>query len=126
MHVASMHERARDHALADGAHEVCCRKYRAQPDVWLAWITARMVRGEPADAKAVLQRAVDALPRARHADLLSKFAQLEFKHGSAERGRTVFDGILASSAPAAEPATAHAATQAVARVALLTPSREWL
>ena len=28
--------------------------------------------------------------------VLSKYAQLEFKHGSAERGRTVFDGILSN------------------------------
>ena len=50
MHVASMHERARDYMLADGAHEICCRKYRSQPDVWLAWITARSMptpRREP-------------------------------------------------------------------------------
>ena len=40
MHVASMHERARDYVLADSAHEICCRKYRSQADVWLAWIAA--------------------------------------------------------------------------------------
>ena len=96
MHVASMHERAKDFTLADGAHEVCCRKYRSQPDVWLAWITARMQRGEPAEAKQTLQRAVDVLPQAKHVEVLSKFAQLEFKFGTAERGRTVFDGILSS------------------------------
>ena len=96
-HVASMHERAGDYELADGAHEICCRKYRPHPDVWLAWITARMVRGSPAEAKATLQKALDALITSKHADVLSKFAQLEFKHGAAERGRTVFDSLLANA-----------------------------
>ena len=29
-------------------------------------------------------------------ELISKFAQLEFRHGAPERGRTVFDGILSN------------------------------
>ena len=53
-------------------------------------------RGEPAEAKQTLQRAVDVLPQAKHVEVLSKFAQLEFKHGAPERGRTAFDGVLAS------------------------------
>ena len=96
MHVASMHERANDHALADAAYEAACKKYRSHMDVWSAWVVSRMSRGDHAGAKATLQRSVDALPRAKHVDLLCKFAQLEFKHGAPERGRTVFDGILAN------------------------------
>jgi rRNA biogenesis protein RRP5 len=96
MHVASMHERAQAFAQADAAFELCCKKYRSQPDVWVAWMTSQMARGAHADGKSTLQRAVDALPRGAHADILSKFAQLEFRHGEAERGRTVFDSILAN------------------------------
>jgi len=55
-----------------------------------------MARGVPAQAKAILQRAVDALPRASHVEVISKFAQLEFRYGLPERGRTVFDGVLAN------------------------------
>ena len=97
MHVASMHERAKDSDSADVAFEAACKKYRSHPDVWQAWLQARMARRDDhAGAKATLQRAVDALPRAKHVELLSKYAQLEFRHGAAERGRTVFDGILAN------------------------------
>ena len=67
----------------------------------------QMGRGTPGaqpKAKATLQRAVDALPKAKHVELLSKFAQLEFRHGSAERGRTVFDAVLASGS-VSEPRT---------------------
>lgn len=95
-HVAAMHERANDAELADSAFETAAKKYRQHTDVWLAWIGALMARGEQPSAKAVLQRAVDALPRAKHVEVISKFAQLEFRHGSAERGRTVFDGVLAN------------------------------
>ena len=57
---------------------------------------ALMARGAVEQAKGVLQRAVDVLPQAKHVELISKFAQLEFKHGSAARGRTTFDGVLAN------------------------------
>jgi rRNA biogenesis protein RRP5 len=96
LHVAQLHEKAEDAALADAAHEAACKKFRRMPEVWGAWITALMVRGEHAEGKRVLQRAVEALPPAQHVELISKFAQLEFRHGAPERGRTVFDGILAN------------------------------
>ena len=66
------------------------------PDVWNAWMVSAMARGEHARGKEILQRAVNVLPNAQHVALISKFGQLEFKHGSAERGRTVFDGVLAN------------------------------
>ena len=96
MHIASMHERAKSYDLADAAFEVCCKKYRSQIDVWISWMSAQMARGDVSGGKATLQRAVDAMPRSQHADVLSKFAQLEFKFGEAERGRTVFDSILSN------------------------------
>ena len=57
-------------------------------------MSAQMARGDVSGGKATLQRAVDAMPRSQHADVLSKFAQLEFKFGEAERGRTVFDSTF--------------------------------
>ncbi len=35
--------------------------------------------------------------RAADMKIISKFAQLEFAHGSAERGRTVFEELLANN-----------------------------
>jgi len=96
MHVALVHERAGDAPLADAAYEVAAKKFRAHPDVWIAWMSALMIRNAQAAAKTVLQRSVEALPRAKHVEVISKFAQLEFRHGLAERGRTVFDGVLAN------------------------------
>lgn len=29
-----------------------------------------------------------------HVDISSKFAQMEFKHGEAERGKTIFENIV--------------------------------
>ncbi|KAI8869151.1 hypothetical protein GQ42DRAFT_156453 [Ramicandelaber brevisporus] len=46
------------------------------------------------DARDVLQRSLRSLPKPEHVDHIAKFAQFEFKFGEAERGRTLFEGIL--------------------------------
>lgn len=45
---------------------------------------------------AILTRACSAQPSAADIKTISKFAQLEFKHGDAERGKTIFEGIIDS------------------------------
>ena len=52
----------------------------------------------PTQARALLPRALQALPPHAHLGMTSKFAQLEFTspHGDAERGRTMFEGLLAT------------------------------
>jgi len=46
----------------------------------------------------LLPRALQTLPKFTHFDLTLKFAQLEFKsiNGLAERGRTIFEGLISS------------------------------
>lgn len=51
----------------------------------------------PAQARAILPRALQAIPKipeSTHTTVISKFAQLEFKYADAERGRTIFEGLL--------------------------------
>jgi len=96
LHVAAAHERAGDVELADSVYAAAIKRERRERRVWLAWLEATFHRGEHTAAKALLQRAVDALPQAEHVELISKYGQLEFKHGSIDRGRTVFDSVLAS------------------------------
>lgn len=96
LHVADAHERAGHTEQADSVYAAAVKREKRERRVWLAWLEATFHRGEHAAAKALLQRAVDALPPAEHVELISKYGQLEFRHGSAERGRTVFDGVLSS------------------------------
>jgi rRNA biogenesis protein RRP5 len=52
----------------------------------------------PDRARLLLPRAIQALPTSAHLPLTLKFASLEFKspNGAPERGRTMFEGILAT------------------------------
>jgi len=49
-------------------------------------------------AKVILQRSLQALPRANSVNIISKFGMLEFKHGRPESGRTMFEGIVSNYA----------------------------
>jgi rRNA biogenesis protein RRP5 len=42
----------------------------------------------------VLQRALQAVTKDQHVNLISKFGMLEFKSGNPEQGRTMFEGIV--------------------------------
>jgi len=44
----------------------------------------------------VLTRAIARLDPSHHLAVISKFGLLEFRFGSAERGRTIFEGVLAN------------------------------
>ena len=74
------------------------KKFRQSCKVWLNY--ARFVFGVKKGAGAarrVLQQALEALPRRKHVKATLRFAQLEFRHGSADRARTLFEGVLATA-----------------------------
>jgi len=51
---------------------------------------------ELSDPKSVLQRALQALSKDQHVNMIAKYGILEFKHGSPESGRTMFEGIVSN------------------------------
>ncbi|KAI1369153.1 hypothetical protein F5Y08DRAFT_183000 [Xylaria arbuscula] len=85
---------------ADTLFQTITKKFGASsPDVWYNyahWLHA--VQNEPDRARALLRRATQALPEHARLPLMTKFAALEYNspNGSAERGRTVFEGLIAS------------------------------
>jgi len=48
------------------------------------------------EPKQVLQRALQAMPKDQHVNIISKFGMLEFKSGQPESGRTMFEGIVSN------------------------------
>ncbi|KAI0550271.1 hypothetical protein F4679DRAFT_543699 [Xylaria curta] len=85
---------------ADALFQSITKKFGASsPDVWhnyAHWLHA--VQNEPDRARALLSRATQALPDHARLPLMTKFAALEYSspNGSAERGRTMFEGLIAT------------------------------
>ena len=69
------------------------------PKTWINYATFLFDTLKEADrARDLLPQALKILPARTHINITSKFAQLEFRceKGVAERGRTIFEGLLAS------------------------------
>jgi rRNA biogenesis protein RRP5 len=71
-----------------------CSKFKSKKKVWLAHLGYLLKHSRHDEAHALLKRALLSLAPYKHAETMSRFAQLEFEFGSAERARTLFDGII--------------------------------
>lgn len=75
------------------------KKFSPDPTIFTNYATFLFNNvADPERARALLPRALQSLPDHMHVELTSKFAQLEFRTqtGNIERGRTVFEGLLAA------------------------------
>lgn len=94
--VLDIFDRTEKNAMAENVLKAMCRKYSGYPEVWIRTIRYRLSRGDSEGARRTLDRALQALPKKEHVYTGSQAALLEFKMGDVERGRSMFEGILAS------------------------------
>ncbi|KAI0389319.1 nucleic acid-binding protein [Xylariaceae sp. FL0594] len=98
--LASIYVQDNKPAKADELFQTIVKKFGStSPEVWhnyAHWLHA--VQNEPDRARALLPRATQALPDHARLPLMTKFAALEYNspNGSAERGRTMFEGLIAT------------------------------
>ncbi|KAF2165171.1 hypothetical protein M409DRAFT_24557 [Zasmidium cellare ATCC 36951] len=97
--LASIYIDSGKHDKADAVFEriVGNKAFRASPDIWLNYASFLMdSRRAPDRARALLPKAMQSVPTNEHRLLTAKFAALEYrsKGGDAERGRTIFEGLV--------------------------------
>ena len=81
---------------AEDIYQLILRKYKHCMSSWVNWATYEYEHGKLDQARDSLNRSLKSLAPRKHLALLTKFGQLEFKLGDAERGRTIFENILAN------------------------------
>jgi rRNA biogenesis protein RRP5 len=79
---------------ADALYTTMCKKHKSKKKVWLAHMQYLLRQSRHQEAHALMKRALLSLAPYKQAETMSKFAQMEFEHGSAERARTLFDGLI--------------------------------
>ena len=87
-------ERAGKGGLVEDCLKAMCRKFADSPEVWLRAVKYRLAAGEGEAAQRLLDRSLKSLPRHEHVRMVSQAALLEFRCGDAERGRSLFEGVL--------------------------------
>ncbi|XP_052228949.1 protein RRP5 homolog isoform X2 [Dreissena polymorpha] len=70
------------------------KKHSGNKQVWLKFGEFYFTQGRPESARKLMQRALKCLEMRDHVDIITKFAQLEFKLGEPERGKTMFENTL--------------------------------
>ncbi|MCJ1281625.1 rRNA biogenesis protein rrp5 [Xylographa opegraphella] len=95
--LASIYIQSGKNEKAEAVLQVMVKKFSQDPKVWLNHATFLFdTVAAPQRARDLLPRALQSLSKHHHVDLTSKFAQMEFRsaNGDAERGRTIFEGLL--------------------------------
>ncbi|XP_061171333.1 protein RRP5 homolog [Saccostrea echinata] len=79
---------------AEQLYSKMVKKHSANKSVWLGFGEFLFRNGRAESARKLLQRSLNSLEKRDHVETISKFAQMEFKYGDAERGKTMFENIL--------------------------------
>ncbi|KAI5788698.1 hypothetical protein FPQ18DRAFT_245482, partial [Pyronema domesticum] len=92
--MASIYIQSGKTTKADDLFKVMIKKFSQVPKIWVNYADFLLSNNDRVPARELLKRALQALPRDLHRDLIIRFAQLEFRTGDPERGRTLFENLI--------------------------------
>lgn len=81
---------------AEQLYIVMTRKFKKEKSVWKAYAQFLFKANRTQSARNLLQKCITVLEKKDHVEVITRFATLEFNHGDAERGRTMFENLIAS------------------------------
>ncbi|XP_033757030.1 protein RRP5 homolog [Pecten maximus] len=79
---------------AENLHNKLVRRYSQDKEIWISFMMFYYKHERVDDARKLLQRCLKSLNIKHHVEMIAKCAQLEFKFGDTERGRTMFESVL--------------------------------
>ncbi|CAL9220483.1 unnamed protein product [Arabidopsis halleri] len=88
-----VYERTEQYKLVDKLLDEMVKKFKQSCKIWLRKIQSSLQQNEEG-IQSVVNRALLCLPRHKHIKFISQTAILEFKCGVADRGRSLFEGVL--------------------------------
>ncbi|KAI8821806.1 uncharacterized protein EV422DRAFT_495369 [Fimicolochytrium jonesii] len=91
-----IYERTEKWDQAEQLHQVATKKFNKSSKIWTSFGLFQLKRGKVEEARKILQRSLQSLAKRKHVKTICKFAQMEFKYGEPERGRTIFEGIMSN------------------------------
>ena len=95
-HLAKMYTENGKIAEATKIYETMLRKFKSNKSVWIEFGMFYYTIKKLELARKLMQRSFDSLAKRDHLDIVSKFAQLEFKLGEVEKGKNLFESLLAN------------------------------
>ncbi|KAF7310754.1 hypothetical protein HMN09_00618400 [Mycena chlorophos] len=83
-------------AKAEEQYQRTCKKFGQSSKVWTLFAEFYLRQGNIEESRKLLSRSLQSLEKRKHLKTISRFAQLEYKLGDPERGKTLFEGIIDS------------------------------
>mmetsp|Transcript_22412 Transcript_22412/g.44436 ORF Transcript_22412/g.44436 Transcript_22412/m.44436 type:complete len:897 (-) Transcript_22412:227-2917(-) len=96
MEVAKMFAGTGKNDAAVELYEKVIKKFGHTTSPYLSFAIYHFKDGRLEAARSLLDRALKRTEKRKHIKLISNFAQLEFRHGSPDRGRTILEGMLSN------------------------------
>jgi len=96
LRLAGIYEQSSNIQKAEEIFNSATKKFGFSSKVWTLFAELLFRTRQCDKARALLPRGLKSLEKRKHIKTITKFAQLEFAHGSAERGRTIFEGLVDS------------------------------
>eukprot|EP01103_Thecamoeba_quadrilineata_P014424 TRINITY_DN4306_c0_g1_i1.p1 TRINITY_DN4306_c0_g1~~TRINITY_DN4306_c0_g1_i1.p1 ORF type:complete len:1230 (+),score=295.45 TRINITY_DN4306_c0_g1_i1:314-3691(+) len=96
IHLFSIYQKSGNDQVVDDFFKTLLKKYRDSSKIYISYGLHKIQQKDEEGFRNLMQLSLKNLPKKKHVKIITKFAQFEFKHGSVERGRTIFDGIVGS------------------------------
>ncbi|KAF8578416.1 U3 snoRNP-associated protein Rrp5 [Ramaria rubella] len=96
LRMASIFDETDRHDRATEQYQRTCKKFGKSSKAWTLFGEYYLKCGEMQKARELLPRCLQSLEKRKHLKTITKFAQMEYKRGDPERGRTLFEGIVDS------------------------------
>ncbi|QSL64834.1 hypothetical protein MERGE_002138 [Pneumocystis wakefieldiae] len=94
--LCSIFIRSKKYEKANELFQFMIKKYNKSLDVWVNYASFLMENNDHDASRELFSLSFKNLPESDFAKAKSKFAQLEFKYGDPERGRTLFENLISN------------------------------
>jgi len=94
--MADIYTKSNKIAEAEKIFRMLAKKFNKVKEVWVRYGLFHYTNGDPDQGRFMLTRALQNLEAKEAADISAKFAQIEFKYGDAERGKNMYEKLVAS------------------------------
>ncbi|XP_075072317.1 protein RRP5 homolog [Mixophyes fleayi] len=95
-HLVDIYIKSEKFKEAENLFNTMVKRFRQEKSVWWKYASFLLKQGQSENTHRLLQRALKCLPDKEHVDVISKFAQLEFRMGDAARAKALFESTLSS------------------------------
>ncbi|KAM6347615.1 protein RRP5 homolog isoform 4-T4 [Alca torda] len=95
-HLCDIYANSEKYKQAEELYHTMLKRFRQEKSVWLKYASFLLKQGQAEATHRLLERALKALPTKEHVDVISRFAQLEFRFGDPEHAKALFESTLST------------------------------